>query len=424
MSTAAVARDAIRPVSTGERVEVVDVLRGWALFGILWVNMEFFGWPFNFVLVPHDWANPADQIAENVMKVLAQGKFYTLFSFLFGFGFSIYLLKGANAAQSAVPTYARRLLVLLAIGAIHAYLVWMGDILLLYALLGFVMLLFRNRRPKTLLIWCLILLLVPVAIMFMAAIGSAASPEAAAEIEKDFAKSNAELAALGEAALRVYPNATFTEITRQRAREYNALLSFTLFFGPGILAMFLLGLWAGKTGLFQDLQAKLGFFRKVMWIGLAIGLPGSIFSLWATLEAGALTPSFLSAAAILVATFANPALSAFYVSALILLYHRPAWRKRLEPLRNAGRMALTNYLMQSLIATTIFYSHGVGYFGKIGPRWLPLLVLGIYALELVWSTYWMKRFQFGPMEWLWRTLTYGKRQPMRLTASSEAAAAS
>jgi uncharacterized membrane protein YeiB len=191
-----------------------------------------------------------------------------------------------------------------------------------------------------------------------------------------------------------------------------------------------------------------------MWIGLAIGLPGSIFSVWAMLEAGAPSPSFLSAAAILVATFANPALSAFYVSALILLFHRPAWRgrleplrnsgrmalikylmqsllillfhrpawrARLEPLRNAGRMALTNYLMQSVIATTIFYSHGLGYFGKIGPRWLPLIVLAVYFLELLWSTYWMKRFRFGPAEWLWRTLTYGKRQPMRFTATTGAA---
>jgi uncharacterized protein len=226
MSTAAVAGEAIRPVSTSERIEVVDVLRGWALFGILWVNMEFFAWPLNYIFVPHDWGNPADQIAENVMKVLAQGKFYTLFSFLFGFGFSIYLLKGAHAARSAVPAYARRLLVLLAIGAIHAYLIWVGDILLVYAVLGFVMLLFRNRRPKTLLIWCLVLLLVPVVIMFLAAIGSAASPEVAADIEQDFAQSNAELAALGESALRVYPNGTYVEIARQRATEYNALFSF------------------------------------------------------------------------------------------------------------------------------------------------------------------------------------------------------
>ncbi len=420
MSTAAVAHVAIRPVAASERIEVVDLLRGWALFGILWVNMEFFAWPLSYVFFPHDWSNPGDRIAETVMKVLGQGKFYTLFSFLFGFGFSIYLLKGAQAAKSTVPLYARRLLVLVAIGAIHAYLIWMGDILLIYALLGFVMLLFRNRRPKTLLIWCVIFLLVPVAIMFFAATASNMSPEAARDIEKDFAQSNAELMALGESALRVYPNGTYAEITRQRARDYNALASFMTFIGPGVLAMFLLGLWAGKTGLFQDVSAKLGFFRKLMWIGLVVGLPGSIFAVWTT-QSGMMTPTFLSAGGVLVATFANPALSAFYVSALILLFHRPKWRARLEPLRNAGRMALTNYLTQSLICTTIFYGYGLGFFGKVGPRWLLPMAVGIYALQLLWSTPWLKRFQFGPAEWLWRTLTYMKRQPMRITAHAGAA---
>lgn len=421
MSTAAIAGERIRPVATGERIEVVDVLRGWALFGILWVNLEFFAWPLNYVFFPHDWSNPADHIAENVMKVLGQGKFYTLFSFLFGFGFSIYLLKGAQAARSAVPVYARRLLVLLAIGAIHGYLIWMGDILLVYAALGFVMLLFRNRRPKTLLIWSVIFLLLPVGIMFLAATASNMSPEVARDIEKDFAQNNAELTALGESALRVYPNGTYAEITRQRIQDYNALGSFVLFFGPGILTMFLLGLWAGKTSLFQDVAAKLGFFRKVMWIGLIIGLPGSIFALWAMLKAGPMSPSFLTASGVLVSSFANPALSAFYVSALILLFHRPAWRARLEPLRNAGRMALTNYLMQSIICTTIFYGYGLGLFGKVGPRWFLPLAIVIYALQLVWSTRWLKRFQFGPAEWLWRTLTYGKRQPMRVSVGAKAA---
>jgi uncharacterized protein len=421
MSTAGVAREAIRPVSASERIEIVDVLRGWALFGILWVNIEFFAWPLNYIFQPHDWGNLGDHLAENVMKLLAQGKFYTLFSFLFGFGFSIYLLKGAQAAKSSLPTYARRLLVLLGVGTIHAYLIWMGDILLLYALLGFVMLLFRNCRPRTLLIWCLIFLLVPVAMTFMFATASAANPEAAANIQKNFAESNEKLRTLGESALRVYPSGTYAEITTQRTWEYNTLFSFMMFFGPGVLAMFLLGLWAGKTGLFQNIAAKLDFFRRVMWIGLAIGLPGSIFAVWAMLEAGMMTPTFLSATATLVATFANPALSAFYVSGLILLFHHPTWRPRLEPLRNAGRMALTNYLMQSLICTTIFYGYGLGYFGKIGPRWLPLFVIAIYAMELAWSHRWMQRFQFGPAEWVWRTLTYAKRQPMRLTARAGAA---
>ncbi|HUQ49415.1 MAG TPA: DUF418 domain-containing protein [Terriglobales bacterium] len=407
------ANESIRPVAAQERIQSVDVLRGWALFGILMVNMEFFAWPLSFMFFPQTWANPMDTLSENFMKVFFQGKFYTLFSTLFGWGFSIYLLKGERAGKSAIGTYVRRIVVLLIIGAIHAYLIWMGDILLIYSFTAFILLLFRKAKPKTLVLWAAILLLLPVGMSLAGAVAKM-DPAKAKEIQADSDKHETQLKGLAESGLRVYPSGSFAEVTAQRTREYNSMIPFMLFFGPGILAMFLMGLYAGRKGLLHDVKAHLPFLRKLMWLGFAIGIPASVFTVWASHLTNLMGPSFLGSGIMLAGAFGNPALSYAYASALILLTQDSAWALRLRPVAMAGRMALTNYLMMSLICITIFYSHGLGMYGKMGPRWFPLIVIAIYGVELVWSTWWLKRFHFGPMEWFWRTMTYGKAQPMRI----------
>ncbi len=412
----------IRPVAAPERVHTIDLLRGWALFGILMVNMEIFAWPLSFMFFPQTWSNPWDTAMENAVRIFAQGKFYTLFSTLFGLGFSFFLLKGERAGMSALGTYARRILVLLAIGAIHAYLIWMGDILFVYALVAWPLLLFRKAKPKTLLIWASILLLSSVFMMLAGAIAKATDAKAAAKIQKDSQENTARFNRMAESAFRVYPSGTFAEVTRQRAWEFNSVFGFMVFFAPGILAMFLMGLYIGRKGYLHHAAQHLPLFRKVMIGGALIGIPASIYADWARHGTDMMGPSFTGAGIAAAGAFGNPALSYAYAAALVLLYHRTGWAARLHPVVCAGRMALTNYLMQSLICTFIFYSHGLGKYGKIGPAYLPLIVVAIYAVELMWSPWWLQRFQFGPAEWLWRTLTYGKAQPMRITPGSAAVA--
>ncbi len=408
----------IRPVAAPERVHTIDLLRGWALFGILMVNMEFFAWPLSFMFFPQNWANPWDAVIENAVKIFAQGKFYTLFSTLFGLGFSFFLLKGERAGKSALGTYTRRILVLLGIGAIHAYLIWMGDILFIYALVAWPMLLFRKAKPKTLMVWASILLLVPVFMMLSGAIAKATSEEAAADIQKSSQANHEKMQRMAESAMRVYPNGTFAEVTRQRTWEFNSMFGFLIFFAPGILAMFLMGLFIGRKGYLHNAAQHLPLFRRVLAIGALIGIPASVYAVWATHDTDMMGPSFTGAGIAFAGAFGNPALSYAYAAALVLLYHRAGWAQRLQPVVYAGRMALTNYLIQSLICTFIFYSHGLGKFGQIGPAYLPLFVLAIYGVELMWSPWWLKRFHFGPAEWVWRSLTYGKAQPMRIAAGS------
>jgi uncharacterized protein len=410
----------IRPVAAPERIQAIDLLRGWALLGILTVNMEFFAWPLSYMIFPQNWSNPWDAAVETAVKIFAQGKFYTLFSTLFGLGFSFFLLKGERSGTSSLGTYIRRILVLLVIGAIHGYLIWMGDILLLYAVMAFPLLLFRKAKPKTLLVWAAVLVMVPVTMMLAGAIAKASDPKAAADIQKSIDENNARFKRMEASGLATYPTGTFAEVTRQRALEFNSMWSFMAFFGPGVLAMFLMGLYIGRKGYLHHAAQHLPLFRKVLVIGALIGIPASIYAVWASHNTNMMGPSFMGAGMAFAGAFGNPALSYAYAAALLILYHRAGWAARLHPVVCAGRMALTNYLMQSLICTFIFYSHGLGMYGKIGPAYLPLIVLAIYSIELAWSPWWLKRFHFGPAEWLWRTLTYGKAQPMRIRAAAAA----
>lgn len=418
MSTTA----AIAPVSAPERLQVVDLLRGWALLGILTVNSEFFSYPMSYFFLHHSWPNAGDSLFDTAMRIFAEGKFYTLFSTLFGWGFSVYLLKGERAGRSVIPLYLRRIFALMAIGAIHAYLIWMGDILLTYSLIAFPMLLFRKAKPKTLLIWASILILAPVMMMLSGGLARKFDAKAAVEIQRDSEKNTAEMNRMAESALRVYPSGSYMEVTRQRAWEVNSLYGFLPFFGPGLLAMFLVGLYIGRKRIFHDAAANLPFFRKVAVVSALIGIPGSLYYVFAARGVDMMGPSLPGAAVIFSSTVGHPALSYCYASLIVLLYHQSGWAARLHPVVCAGRMALTNYLMQSLICTFIFYSHGLGLYGTFPPRYLPLIIVSVYAIELAWSPWWLQRFHYGPAEWLWRSLTYAQMQPMRIRPAASASA--
>ncbi|MEO5936632.1 MAG: DUF418 domain-containing protein, partial [Terriglobales bacterium] len=263
--------------------------------------------------------------------------------------------------------------------------------------------------------------MLPVLMMLSGAVAKEKSPEAAADIAKSSAANQRMFTSMAESALRVYPSGTFAEVTRQRAWEYNSLFGFLIFFAPSILAMFLMGLYIGRGGYLHNAAQHLPLFRKVMVVGALIGVPASVYAVGASHTTDMMAPSFTGAGIALAGAFGNPALSYAYASALLLLYHQAGWASRLHPVVCAGRMALTNYLIQSLICTFIFYSHGLGKFGKIGPAYLPLIVVAIYSVQLMWSPWWLRRFHFGPAEWLWRTLTYGKAQPMRIKPGAVAA---
>jgi len=352
----------VAPVQQAERIPIVDILRGFALFGILLVNMALFNHPFETILLPTDPTMPwYDRGAKWLIHFVSDGKFYSLFSFLFGLGLTLLMARIQARGGRFVPLYVRRLLVLLVIGALHAFLSRVDDILIMYALIGFLLIPFRKARPHTLLIWAVILIASP--ILFTAASTKALTS------------------------------------------------SFVL--GFNVLAMFLIGVWFGKRQVFQNLEANRPRFRTLLIWGLVGGIGGN--GVYATLmmALSRFDPSWT----LLLATARSvgaPLLCLAYISALALLALTPAWGARLRVLAPVGQMALTNYLMQSVICTLIFYSYGLGLFGQVGPAVGILFAVVIYLVQIPISHWWMKRFRYGPAEWLWRSLTYLKPQPMSM----------
>lgn len=402
-----------------ERLAVVDSLRGIALLGILLVNMAAFKSPYAYAFLgtaTGEAISGIDHAVRWLIAFLAEGKFYSTFSFLFGLGFALQLTRLEAQGAPAKLIYARRLGVLLLIGLAHATLIWSGDILVIYALLGFILLLFRQRAPRTILAWAGLLWAIPILLM-AALVGllalAASVPESAKILEQSSREVLTELRAEAQRALQAYGQGTVGEILRHRLSELGMIYLFGLFGVPTILAMFLLGLYAGRRGIFQDLSAHQALLRKVAWAGLLLGLPLNGAYAWLASQL-ATDFSLLALFQVLLFFFLAPALLCLgYLSVMTLLLQREQWQQRLGWLPAVGRTALSNYLLQSVIGTLIFYNYGLGLYGQVSVTVGLLLTLAIYIVQVLLSHWWLRRFRFGPAEWLWRSLTYGQRQPMR-----------
>ncbi len=407
------------PTQPHERVLAIDILRGFALFGILLVNMMFFAWPvYREVIDLTLWSAPGDRAAEVLIAFLAEGKFFTLFSLLFGLGLYLQLERAEAKGVAFVPLYLRRLVVLLVIGLAHAFLFWWGDILTYYALLGFVLLLFRHKAPRVLLVWAGALVLVPIAIntLFVGFVALArATPQGAAQLEATITQTQAQFQTAFEQALAVYGGSDFLAMIPQRMADWAFYTSGVLTGGMLflVLAMFLLGLYFGKRRLLHDAASHLPLWRKVFGWGTVIGLVGNALYVTLARTGSVLEPTWGTLVGLVGFLVGAPALSLAYAAGLVLLMQRPSWLKRLRPLAPVGRMALSNYLLQTLIATTLVYGYGLGLYGRLGPAVGVALTLVIFAVQIPLSAWWLKRFRFGPCEWLWRSLTYGRLQPLR-----------
>ena len=406
------------PVQPGQRIQIIDIWRGFALLGILLVNMAFFNHAVQEVSLGMAASGPIsqiDQIASWFVAFFGEGKFYSIFSFLFGLGFAIQQQRAQEKGGRFVPVYLRRLLVLLGIGLIHAYLFWVGDILIFYSLLGIVLLIFfRNRRPKTLRTWFFILLIVPLlingALWGIVELGKMA-PGGEAMMAEVFAEQEHAFRQASIAANEIYATGTFAEITQQRVADMNYMYTVFPFIAFNILAMFVLGLYAGKQRLHETLPNDNARLRKILAWGLAIGVIGNLLYVVYGHMGSRIEPSLSLMLSITGQTFGAPALAMAYLAALALLAPRVSFLSRLAPV---GRMALTNYLLQTVICVTLFYGYGFGLYGRIGQAGGLLLTAVIFLLQIPFSNWWLNRYRFGPMEWLWRCLTYRKMQPMRL----------
>ncbi len=414
------------PIAPNERIAELDILRGFALLGICIINIDGFFTPFLFERAGEDlYPSTIDAVAQWLVNFLGSGKFNSMFSFLFGVGFAIQMGRAGARGAPFAATYVRRLVALFAIGVAHTLLIWNGDVLHIYAIIGFLLLLVRKLSDRLLWVLAAVLLLVPIVHDTYNFARKEPDPHPPAYWRER-----------GENQLRVYGRGDYNELlarmtktappeprpvvgegrywpaVRERARESveSYLESGDVFFWFIMATTMTVGFIVGRRRAFDDLEAHLPAIRRLAVRAGVVGFGlAAAFATCSSLdESGGGKPTLLGTLSSVFYSLQRPILCAFYICGIVLLSRRPGWRRAMAPLASVGRMPLTNYLMQSVIHGLIFYGYGFGLYGRVGPAVGVLVAVATYAVQVIYSNLWMARFRFGPMEWLWRTLTYGK----------------
>jgi len=400
------------PVTAPERIASIDVLRGFAVLGILIVNMQ------GFARVSSAYMNPTSGSAFvgeeawiwTVVYILADTKFLSIFSMLFGAGIAMMNERMVSRGLSGTSLHYRRQFWLLLIGLAHAYLIWHGDVLVAYALCGFLLYPLRNLGARTLL-WmggCVVAFVIP--FWLLAGLSIPYWPEAdLLELVAQWAPSqevlDAEITAfrgsLGEQLAVRAPIAL--------ELETSAFLGLFLWRAGGLM---LVGMGLYKLGVLAAARSA-AFYRRMAVIGIGFGFPLAVAGAWYKLDQDFAFETVMFQGALFnyvgsVGVFLG------YVGLVMLMIQFGRLPELSARLAATGRMALTNYVTQSLICTLVFYGHGLGLFERVAAPGRMSIVFAIWALQLLWSPWWLKRFRFGPLEWVWRSATYMKPQPMRV----------
>jgi len=400
------------PIDSAERSALLDSLRGWALCGILIANMvAFIGFPFlDEAGRARTIGSGLDDIAELLIEWLIVGKFYSIFSLLFGIGFAIQLGRLESRGEG-VPRYLRRLAVLFLIGMFHMLLMWLGDIVALYALMGAVLLLFRKLSDRALVRWAIALWAIPVAWSALIHFGGINLADPIYGLGLRTLASWGIDVSVGP--FEYYRDTGFWQALPVRPGEAWFRLGdlvYQMRFTK-VLGMFLIGLWVGRKAIYANLDQYAALLRKVATWGLGLGLPVSLGKAVLAMWPGESRPE-LEFATELCYVIGTPILALGYAASFALL-----WRSGRKALIGwaapAGRMALTNYLMQTVFQSIFFYGWGFGMIGVFGLAFVFPLSAAWFAIQVGYSRWWLSRYRFGPVEWLWRSLTYGRAQPMR-----------
>jgi uncharacterized protein len=475
------------------RIQVMDLLRGFALIGIIMMNIEWFNRPvhalmsFDYTLTGFDWASSW------LVKVFVEGKFYKLFSILFGMGFAIMLVRAQEADRKFGAWFTRRMLALFVFGMAHLIFLWGGDILHDYAvggliLLGFVLLLrtkklARFNKPETFAKVGFSLLLMPLFVSMFAALyfgvtrdntvitdewqqkvavnqqletllqkekdnptvltvtdeiaieetvstDESATPEDAVEEVDEESMSDEELIAYKaeqrferkmkrekrlDKEIIAFTEGSYIEATQYRAKSALKALGSTPTFAFFVcLPLFMVGYWLVASGRMKNPELHQGFFSVMCWGGLSIGLMLSLAGAFISLHPVAKAAIEVQAGGQTIFYYGQFVLCAGYIGLFVKLSSKAWFLKSFSWLSSLGKMALTNYITHSIILTSIFYGYAGGMFGQIARGQQMLIVVAIIFAQVIFCTLWLKFFKFGPLEWLWRSITYMKLQPMLL----------
>lgn len=386
-----------------DRIDSLDVLRGFALLGILGPNIALFGWPQAALTDPALMGGgAANEFGHAAIGIFFHGKMMMLFAILFGSGVEMYARKFDHARGRGTGQWYRRCAWLLLIGLLHALFIWFGDILVLYALCGMMLPWWARRwQPSTqlaigtasflfgsclLIVFALVGVFAAEAEMIDAAV---LHGDPAGEIK---AYSGPWAGALAFRALTVIP-------------VWATMLLIMSWVAQGLM---LWGMALTRLGILTG-ERSTGFYRRAALLFLPTGLAltvGCFFALRALTEHSGMLW------AVSTQLIGTP-LSLGYAAALLWIVRTGALRGLSAALGRVGRMALSNYLLQSLLCTTLFYGHAGGLYATVAYPWLAAIVLGVWIVNVLFSFWWLRRFRFGPAEWIWRSLTYWRPQPMR-----------
>ncbi|NMO17038.1 DUF418 domain-containing protein [Pyxidicoccus fallax] len=415
-----------RPVGLAERVVLLDALRGFALFGVFLSNS--ITWFSGRTLLPREQAQAMgapmlEMVVGSAYQFLVNQKFITIFAFLFGLGFSIQMTRAEARGSSIVPLYLRRLLILMGIGFVHLFAIWVGDILHTYAMVGFLLLLFRARSHRAVLGWAVgLMVTMSLVLPTLQRFGPVwlYGAEAAAELAK---ATQAEAAAQRAAFLEALSSHSLWTAQAGNGRYFiDTFMRLDRLKWMGfILARFLFGLLAGRLLLLQDVERHRPLLRRLVAWGLSAGvvINGTGLVMYRLRSMGKLGTAGDSAWMFYLNALQELgflAMAAGYVALFALLFQRVRWQRVLGVLGPVGRMALSQYLLQSVVSVCIYNGWGLGLIGKLPSSRVVAICFVVFAVQVVLSHWWLARFRFGPAEWLWRSLTYGRAQPMRLSA--------
>ncbi|MGJ7919538.1 DUF418 domain-containing protein [Neobacillus sp. LXY-4] len=381
-----------------ERIISIDIIRGFSIFGIFLVNMMDFHSPLLYVEPLTWWSNPLDHTTYIVIDLMAQASFYPLFSIMFGFSIVLLLEKVKSRGLNQTMLVVRRLIVLLIFGLIHAFFVWHGDILIQYAMLGFILLFFLALSGRNLMAIGLSLYVIPVVflslILFIMATGIPS--EELAVFDNEAAKQS----------IHVYSQGTFMDITEQRVNDWQSTndLGNVPFLFISIFPLFLIGAGIAKLKWLEQPDKHRHRLTLLVIIMFVLGL---FLKSMPYLLKGALFAQYVQD------SIGGVCLAIFFGAFIVKIIERPRLKKWLSPLAAVGRMSISNYLFQSLLSSFIFYQYGLGLYGNVSLFTGTILVFVIFSFQILVSRLWLSRFSYGPVEWLWRVLTYMKPVKLR-----------
>jgi uncharacterized protein len=398
------------PVGETERISSIDVLRGFALLGILLMNMQLFAMPFAAYSNPTVYGDltGASFWAWSIPHVFADLKFISIFSMLFGAGVLLMGQRAENRGMSAARLHYRRMGWMILFGVLHAYLLWNGDILFSYGVVGLVIYLFRRMKPRTLVALGVVLGMIPMLILAVIGLSMAYWPPGAIDgFSEDNWRPNQKSIDEELAAHR----GSYLDLTAYRSLDtlVYQLIAFPMLLAWRIASLMLIGMALFKLGALHA-QWSRGRYLLLIASGIFVGIPVIALGIYQNFHWNwDLRALFFGVQY----NYWGSYLVALGWVGLIMIWCQskvlPSLKARFAAL---GRTAFSNYILQTIVCTTIFYGYGLGYFGSVDRLRQVLLTLAIFAAQVMLAPLWLRYFSLGPLEWLWRRLTYGKPQPI------------